>query len=359
MSVSPSAREGMKAIAKGDVEALRRVLNRDPDVVADPRLLNESALFGNIEMVRLLLASGSDPNAAVPSHEYYRPLHRAIEHRGHPRKPEHLEIARALLEAGASLEERSTWMGLTPMGVAGMAGDREMIELLWEEGTEPSLFLAAVTGDVPVVKRFLRRKAAAVTKDTNHMTPLHYAALCGLEDADDERREIARLLLEAGGNPDAGEPIGPYPATPVLHFAVWKNYPLAEVLLERGANPNLGFGNCLWKPPGAMAELFRRHGADVNGRYPSGELYLHSRIHWNLPSVALWLLQHGADPNLRSASGNTALHEAALRGINPKVVEALLAKGADPTAKNDDGLTALDIAKARQRVKLIPLLQGR
>lgn len=350
-------RQGVKAIVQGDVDALRRVLNQDPDVVTDPRLLNESALFGNIEMVQLLLSSGSDPNAAVPSHEYYRPLHRAIEHRGHPRKPAHLEIARVLLEAGASLEERSTWMGLTPMGVAGMAGDREMIKLLWEEGTEPSLFHAAVTGDVKGVRRFLRRKSAALTKDTNHMTPLHYAALCGLEDADEDRREIARLLLDAGGNPDACEPIGPFPATPVLHFAVWKNYPLAEVLLERGANPNLGFGNCLWKPPGAMAELFLRHGADVNGSYVTGELYLHSRIHWNLPSIALWLLKHGADPNRLTASGQTALHEAASRGINPKVVEALLAKGADPTAKNADGLTALDIAKAKGREKLIPLLE--
>jgi len=357
MKTPPPARQALQAVRQGDLNALRKFLNADPDAVADPRLLNEAALIGNAGIVRLLLSCGSDPNLAVLSHEYYRPLHRAIEHRGHPRRPGHGEVVEALLQAGASLEARSTWMQLTPMGVAGMTGDREIIDRLWAEGTERTIYMAAVTADVSGVRRFLRRKSAATAKDENHMTPLHYAALCGLADADQERREIAGLLLDAGGDPDACEPIGPYPATPVLHFAVWKNYPLAEVLLSRGANPNLGFSNCLWRPPGPMAELFRRHGPDINGRYSTGELYLHSRIHWNLPSVALWLLKHGADPNLRTASGNTALHEAATRGINPKVVEALLAKGADPEAKNAEGLTALDIAKVRQRVKLIPLLE--
>lgn len=356
MSSFKAAAPVLAAVRKGETIALRKHLSATPEVTKDPRLLNEAALLGNIEITQLLLSFGADPDAAVPSHEFYRPLHRAIEHRGYPKNPAHRQVVETLIAAGASLETRSTWMQLDPLAVAGMVGDREMIDLLREAGIEQTIFTAAVTADLPDVRRFLRRKSAATAKDTNHMTPLHYAALCGLEDNDPARREIAERLLDAGGDPSAREPIGPYPPTPVLHFAAWKNQPLAEVLLARGADPNGGFGNCLWREPGPMAELFLAHGADVNAREPTGQPLLNSRIHWNLPSVALWLLKNGADPNLTDAEGNTALHEAARRGINPKVVESILAQGGNRIAKNSDGATPLDIAKAKKRIKLIPLL---
>ncbi|HET6407612.1 MAG TPA: ankyrin repeat domain-containing protein, partial [Chthoniobacteraceae bacterium] len=141
-----------------------------------------------------------------------------------------------------------------------------------------------------------------------------------------------------------------------LHFAAWKNYAVAKTLLGRGCNPNYGFGNCLWREPGRMAELFLAHWADPSGKEPSGVPLLNSRIHWNLPSVALWLLKNGADPNLTDKDGNTALHEAASRGINPKVTQALLDAGGKKAAKNLASLTPLDIARQKKREKLIPLL---
>jgi ankyrin repeat protein len=354
MKSSPQLKQAAEAAARGDCRALRKILNASPEITEDARLLNDAALHGQIEAVRLLISSGSDPDGQVPSHEYYRPLHRAIEHRGVPRNPGHRQVVETLIEAGASLEERATWMQLVPLAVAGMVGDREVIELLHEAGSVETIFTAAITVDYAGVRRFLKRKSAALTKDVNNMTPLHYAALCGVDDA--ERGKIAEMLLDAGADPDARENIGPYPETPVLHFAAWKNYPLAEVLLSRGANPNFGFGNCLWREPGEMAELFLAHGADVNGREASGQPFLNSRIHWNLTSVALWLLKNGANPNLTDSAGNTALHEAAWRGVNPKVVEAILAKGGKRSAKNKDGVTPLDIAKQKNRGKIVPLL---
>lgn len=357
MNVPSAIKKAVACCVSGDGKSLRRLLAQDPELARQPALLNEAALFGQLDAVRILLEAGADPDAAVPSQEFYRPLHRAIEHRGRPRKPEHLAIIEALLDAGASLEARSTWMQLVPLAVAGLVGDEEMIALLVKRGASVNLFTAAVTANVGRVRAFLKRKSAATGKDDNNMTPLHYAALSGLGDRfAAQYREIANLLLDAGGDGDARETIGPYPNTPVLHFAAWKNFAVAETLLSRGCNPNLGFGNCLWREPGPMAELFLSHGADVNGREPSGQPLLHSRIHWNLPSVALWLLKNGADPNLTDKEGNTALHEAAWRGINPKVVQALLDAGGRKSAKNHAGLTPLDSAKQKKRLKLIPLL---
>jgi ankyrin repeat protein len=357
MSVPSDIKKAVVCCVSGDVKTLRRLLAQNPELAQQPALLNDAALFGQLEAVRILLEAGADPDAAVPSHEWYRPLHRAIEHRGRPRKTEHIPIIETLLDAGASLEARSTWMQLVPLAVAGMVGDEEMIALLVKRGAPVNLFTAAVTAHVGKVRTFLKRKGAATSKDDNNMTPLHYVALSGLGEAHAENhREIANLLLDAGGDGNARESIGPYPSTPVLHFAAWKNYAVAETLLSRGCNPNFGFGNCLWKEPGPMAELFLSHGADVNGREPSCQPLLHSRIRWNLPSVALWLLKNGADPNLTDKQGNTALHEAAWRGINPKATQDLLKAGARKAAKNKAGLTPLDIAKQKRRKKLIPLL---
>lgn len=355
--MSSDLKKAVACCVRGDINALRRLLAQDPELAQNPALLNDAALFGQLGAVRLLLEAGADPDAAVPSHEFYRPLHRAIEHRGQPLKAEHILIIEALLDAGASLEKRSTWMQLVPLAVAGMVGDLEMIALLKERGAPMNIFTAAATADVGEVRGFLRRKGAAMSQDENRMTVLHYVAVSGLgDDFTGEYVQIVEMLLDAGADGDSREDIGPYPAMPVLHFAAWKNYAVAKTLLGRGCNPNFGFGNCLWREPGRMAELFLAHGADPNGREPSGVPLLNSRIHWNLPSVALWLLKNGADPNHTDRDGNTALHEAAGRGINPKVTQALLDAGGNKSARNMAGLTPLDVARQKKREKLIPLL---
>jgi ankyrin repeat protein len=357
MSAGSDVKKAVSCCVHGDTATLRRLLAQDPDLVQQPALLNDAALFGQLDAVRLLLEAGADPDAAVPSHEFYRPLHRAIEHRGRPRKAEHIPVIEALLDAGASLEKRSTWMQLVPLSVAGLVGDPEMIDLLKKRGAPVDIFTAAVTGDVGKVRGFLKRKGAATSRDENKMTVLHYAAVSGLgDDFADQFVKIAEMLLDAGADGDSREDIGPYPAIPVLHFAAWKNYAVAKTLLGRGCNANYGFGNCLWREPGRMAELFLAHGADPSGKEPSGVPLLNARIHWNLPSVALWLLKNGADPNLTDKEGNTALHEAASRGINPKVTLALLDAGGKKSARNKAGLTPLDIARQKKRAKLIPLL---
>lgn len=351
-------KKAVSSCVHGDIAALRRMLALDPELVQEPAPLSYAALFGQLDAVRMLLEAGADPDATVPSHEFYRPLHRAIEHRGQPRKQEHIAVVEALLDAGASLEKRATWMQLVPLAVAGLAGDCEMIELLKKRGAQVNIFTAAVTADVGKVRGFLKRKGTATSRDENNMTVLHYAALSGLGDEfADKFVQIANMLLDAGADGDSREDIGPYPAMPVLHFAAWKNYAVAKTLLGRGCNPNFGFGNSLWREPGRMAELFLAHGADPNGREPSGVPLLNSRIHWNLPSVALWLLKNGADPRQVDGEGNTALHEAAGRGINPKVTRALLDAGGKKSAKNKAGLTPLDVARQKKREKLIPLLR--
>lgn len=136
MQSSALLKQTVAAVSQGDCRSLRKILNASPEITEDARLLNDAALHGQIDALRLLLSAGADPDGQVPSHEYYRPLHRAIEHRGIPKNPGHRLVVEALVEAGASLENRATWMQLVPLAVAGMAGDREMIGLLSEAGAK-------------------------------------------------------------------------------------------------------------------------------------------------------------------------------------------------------------------------------
>lgn len=359
MKTTPELKNFVLAASEGRIQELKLFLRQQPSLINDPRPLVAAALHGRAAAVRLLLEAGADPNAVAPSHERYRPLHRAIEHRAVPKNPGHVEVITQLIAAGADIELRSTWMGLTALAVAAMVGDEEILALVLRHKPAIDIFAAAVLADAKKLEQLLAKSPGlAKAKDTNSMTVLHYAALCGRKGAkiESELCKMAELLLANGANPDACEDIGPYKQIPVLHFAAWGNIVLARVLLERGANPNLGFGNCLWREPKEMAKLFLGHGADVNGRESSGQPLLNSRIHWNLPSVVLWLLKNGANPNATDAQGNTALHEAADRGINDVVVQALLAKGAQTGTRNKAGKTALDIAQEKKRTKIVKIL---
>jgi len=345
----------LAAITGDNLARLEQLLHDSPGLALNPRLINEAALHGNIQAVEHLLVDGADPDAVAASHENYRPLHRAIEHRGIQENPGHRQIVEALLKAGASLTARATWMQLTPLALAGKMGNRELVDLLYKTGAPSDPFSAAIAGDLPALAAFLARGFAASKPDSNNMTLLHYAALSGMRG--EPLGEIATLLLAHGADGDAASDIGPYKALPPLHFAAANANGVAAVLLAHGCDPNGGFGSTLWREPEEMAGLFIAHGADVNLREPSGETLLHSRIRWNLPSVVLWLLEKGADPRLTDSHGNTPLHEAASRGINAKVVLALLDRGAEKDALNGEGQKALDIALAKGRTKLLPLLR--
>jgi len=105
-------------------------------------------------------------------------------------------------------------------------------------------------------------------------------------------------------------------ATP-LHWAVAGDFPdIVELLLEYGANPNVG------------------------GRDSS----LHMAVRRRLRDMTELLLKKGADPNVRDIDGNTPLHTAVAVG-DPEIVELLIRYGADVNARNNEGKTPLDYVR--------------
>jgi ankyrin repeat protein len=84
-----------------------------------------AAQFGQVEIVRLLLEAGEDPNRFNPvgGHSHSTPLHQAAGNG-------HMEVVRLLVERGAKVDTKDILFGGTPAGWANYAGKTEVYEYL-------------------------------------------------------------------------------------------------------------------------------------------------------------------------------------------------------------------------------------
>jgi ankyrin repeat protein len=105
---------------------------------------------------------------------------------------------------------------------------------------------------------------------------------------------------------------------------------------------------------GALLKL----NADINAaaRNPMAVRPLHSAVASRNFEVARLLVEHGADPNVKQHGGWTPLQAAAMHG-DEKLVELLLKAGADPALRSDDGKTAADLAASKGHAALAARLQ--
>lgn len=97
-----------------------------------------SYLLTDPELLRLLLASGMDPD--LPDWQHARPLHDLCgrDTRGRPR-PHRRECAAILLDAGAAISPRDEHYRSTPLGWAARCGLPDMVELLLARGAPVAL----------------------------------------------------------------------------------------------------------------------------------------------------------------------------------------------------------------------------
>jgi ankyrin repeat protein len=153
------------AAGRGDLKSIIRELSNGADVNSTDSLdyttaLIQSALFGRLEAVKLLLTRGAQPNRSgqVTAIEVFgpsgrtasdgaicAPLHAATLFGGNA------EIIRVLLKAGAPVSSTNCHMSLTPLHVA------------------------AKFKSEPAVAVLLREGAKVMPKDSKGKTPLDYA----------------------------------------------------------------------------------------------------------------------------------------------------------------------------------------
>ena len=331
-----AVRELACAAGLGDLGLVRAILQKSPAAARDWRPIIEASYKGFAPVVEILIKNGADVNA-ISSSEHNRPLHRAIE-KGH------LDVVDVLLKGGADVEARATWLQIPSLAKAAFEGRSRIVERLLQQGAKVNRFSSAAIGKLATVK--------SGVDGENSLTTLHYCAgsALGLPSL----LKVALRLLETGSDPNAIASKLGHKVTPIKLAA--RNRPVAELLMDHGADPNDVFRDVLLTGCNyEFADALLARGAELNPVMWKGQTLLHVTIHWGRLSSAQWLLEHGANPNTVGEKDKwTPLHQAASRGV-ASIVEALLKHGADPTKKDVHGKTPLDIARGKKRSAVVTL----
>jgi ankyrin repeat protein len=123
-----------EAAMAGDAGAVRRHLDDNSEIgdTSDDgyTTLHFAAWFGRLEVARLLLGRGADPNTVAANESRVTPLHSAVAGR-------HRDVATLLLAHGASPNVIQKG-GFMPLHSAAANGDEAIVDMLLLRGADPT-----------------------------------------------------------------------------------------------------------------------------------------------------------------------------------------------------------------------------
>ena len=403
------------AASTGDVATLRQLLARDPRLARAQYwylpAVHFAAREGHAEAVHLLLQSGADPEqnglhdrnliemARERGHEQIarmleqererlgrvaaqsadHPIHRAAA-RGE------IDAVRAFLDTDATLVDRGSRRGATPLHCAVLGASRQMVSLLLDRGANiharnpddlqaidfaiwgerrPSvnedmvrllvsrgatydLTIAAALGSLAGVRRMLDNDPSRIRETRpNGRRPLSAAVEFGRDD-------IARLLLERGANPRWE------PAEAVHSASGLGNFAMVKLLLDHGANPDpdplekdypgIIYFAVEYQASPEIIKLLLDHGARPDLRMPSDPAYAQTP-EWPHP----W----GCNSAQEAVSARMTLDGRGPPGPADQVavLKLLMEHGADPLQLDSRGKCALSIAQDLRRPDLVHAIE--
>jgi len=283
------------ACAIGDIARVKELLaedaslaNRVSDYVTyylcSGAPIKNAAAMGHIDIVKLLLEYGADPNLpeegiAPDGHA----LHSAVCNG-------HVEIVKLLLQHGAypNVDVESSADTLL---AAIRNNDQPMVDLLCSHGAASKLHLLAYYGDVKTAAAMLTANPA-LANDTEALenaaaegnelfvrlllqyqpalaTRIATGVHCKGEDGPAKSRELVEFLFEQGMDANLTNWLG---VTQLHHFAQRGDIENAAIFISHGADVNAIDEELCTTPLGwaakygrlAMVELLLQHGADAN-----------------------------------------------------------------------------------------------
>jgi uncharacterized protein len=386
------------AVRANDLETVQRLLRggASPNVAnrngVTPLLL--AAINADAVMVETLLQAGADPNASLSAGQT---ILMAAARTGSA------AVVKTLLAHGAQVNVREQVLGETPLIWAAVENHDAVIKVLVEHGADVNG--RSNSPKFPLPEYGDGKSGRLTVLPRGSWTPLMYAARQNATPA-------VRALADARADLNLTDPDG---TTALVIAVINAHYDLAEVLLEKGANPDIGDvagmtplyaavdlnsfpdtpGRPAPKPAGTldtvdMVKALLRHGANPNVRLKAPILVrVHDRGDGTLGegatplmraakksdvAVMRLLIEKGADLKSTTKAGATALMFASGFGgagrfaeyeerhaTDAEILEAgrlCLQAGADVNAVNDAGQSALHFAVAARDEDFIRLLAG-
>jgi ankyrin repeat protein len=277
----------------------------------------------------------------------------------------HVDAVKALLDAGADINQVSAGDKTSPLMMAVINGHYDLAKYLVERGADVKL--ASDNGATPLYgvlnvqwapKALYPQPRAYTQQKTTHLELMKLL----IDKGADVNARLKKKVWYSGYNFDlAGvDEIG---ATPFWRAAYASDVDAMKLLVAHGADANIPSMRPAGRPQ--TGDGGRENVADVSGQPPvpvggpgvpplqaaSGVGYAegfaansHRYAPGGMLAAVKYLIEElGADVNARDHEGNTALHHAASRG-DVEMILYLVSKGADVKAVNREGQTTADMA---------------
>ncbi|ACB51840.1 hypothetical protein cce_2492 [Crocosphaera subtropica ATCC 51142] len=335
----------LNSVKDNNLNKIKEILSKtDISQQALNNALFSACYRNNVKAVEMIIKAGANVNYEC---NLGTPLTEALEE-------ENFEIAKILLEAGAVPSIPIYSEVSLPLMIAAEKGNLEIVKLLIKFGADINqihqstggfaLNCAAGAGYEDIFNYLAPLTDPKLRKEAKEILPIGIRERKRQENADPLVVELSdavvaqnvdevRRLITLGVDVNDFDEVG----CTALFFAVTNNnYSIVRMLLQTGANPNLGDEDANETPlmraiNSEICSLLINAGANVDAKSLDGKSVLIMNLimfgHQNNLDVIKLLIQAGANVNTKDNNGNTAL-SLAIEAENTEIIKLLKDAGA-------------------------------